>query len=273
MLPIAKTCIGLLIRAAGCIPNGMEPDFDDVRIIGCGRIDPDPSWRMEAHSHPFHELIVVNRGRIRVTIHGEGICAAAGEMLFYRAGFVHEEASDPADPLESFFVAFEWPRVPHDLPLLSADAAGRVRELALWLDTEWPSAATGGSALCIAFFGSLLAEWARLCHAREPDIVASVREFIRRHIGEHIDVDRLAAVAKASRYHFIRTYHRIAGRTPMEDVRAERIRAAHALLMTTRLPLKDIAAHCGLSDEYHLSHLVKKYLNVTPREIRASVKR
>ena len=67
-----------------------------------------------------------------------------------------------------------------------------------------------------------------------------------------------------SRYHFIRQYKAVSGRTPMEDVRLLRIEAAKRLIITTDMPLSAVAQKVGISDEYHLSKMFKKYVALPP---------
>lgn len=56
----------------------------------------------------------------------------------------------------------------------------------------------------------------------------------------------------------------------MEDVRRLRVEEARELIITTNLLLKEIAPLVGLSDEYQLSRLLRRYLGVSTRKLRKS---
>ncbi len=80
--------------------------FLDPQIYGAGVLQPDPGWHMAPHFHSFHEIIVINRGRLLLKSDGQAVTAGPGDILFYRSGFVHEKASDPKAPVGTFFIAF-----------------------------------------------------------------------------------------------------------------------------------------------------------------------
>ena len=71
-----------------------------------------------------------------------------------------------------------------------------------------------------------------------------------------------------TKYHFLRRYRALTGKTPMEDVRAIRLDFARNLILTTDLPLKLIAVQAGLGDAYQLSRLFRKHLNLAPSALR-----
>lgn len=240
-----------------------------ARMLGAGRVLPDARWQTERGAHGFHELIFVMRGRIRVTLRDQMIEGRRGDVLLYPAGAAHAEQSVPEDPLESCFVAFLWPALPADVPACIRDARGRLRLLADWLCDEWMRHDPDRNAMCRAFFLGLLEEWRHLLLHRDTDVVVRVRGYVQQHAPRRITLDELAGVAGMSKYHFIRTYRRLTGRTPMADVRMERLRQAQHLLITTTLPLKEIAPRVGLGDEYHLGHVFRRHLGGTPGAFRA----
>jgi hypothetical protein len=113
-----------------------------LNCLHVGRIRNDGAWRMGAHSHRVHELLVFFSGRHRAQIAGERIFSEAGDALFYPPGCVHAEAV-AAPGTEWIYLVFEWPRAPQHLSLRFHDAAGRVRVLADWLRADPPSRARG----------------------------------------------------------------------------------------------------------------------------------
>ena len=248
----------------------MAVNVESARLIGVGSVSASPQWGTRAGSHRHHELIVITRGVLHATIGGTSCRGGAGDVLFYPAGVEHEEQSDPADPVETHFLALDLPNEPGvHLPRIH-DVHGRLRTVASWLHLEWPRHAVGTGDLCSTLLRAFLLEWDALHLREEPPLVRKVRDHVRRNIAAEIDLQTLADVAGLSRYHFVRRYRSLAGRTPMEDLRAERVRHAHHLIATTNLPMKDVAARSGLCDEYHVGHLIRRYLNVTPGEIRSS---
>lgn len=242
----------------------------DLRIIGVGRVEADPRWRMKRHSHSFHEIIVITRGIEHVAIRGQTLHAATGDVLFYPAGVAHEEWSDTQRPFESHFIAFEWKDCPPDLPLRVRDTKGRIRQIILWLYADRDSHSPQAPATQIAHLQTLLAEYRSAAERRDPEheLVAAIRGHIHDRIDEKITLGDLARRAGLSKYHFLRTYQALTRHTPMEEVRAIRLRRAQELILGTNLPLKEVAVRCGLGNEYLLSRLFRKHFNMPPGEMR-----
>jgi AraC-like DNA-binding protein len=222
---------------------------------------------MAFHSHPFHELIIVVAGSLGVEINGQTIEARPGDILWYPQGVRHREWTDPKDPGETFFVAFEHERPP--AVLHQPDAQGRIQVLARWLYAEREAHASSGSLHPEnAFLQALVAEFHRLTTRREHQLVTRMRTYMRQRLSKPISLDDLADFAHMSKFHFVRHYKALAGCTPMRDLRSLRIQAARDLLLTTNLPLKEISPRTGLGDEYHLSRLFRTHFNITPGAMR-----
>jgi AraC-like DNA-binding protein len=238
-------------------------------MLYAGHVPPDPAWQMMPHSHPYDELIVVLGGCLRLRIDGRSLEARTGDILLYPSGSIHEESSDPASPLESLFFGLMAPQG-RSLPTLLHDDTGRVRQMAHWLYADRHAAAPAVRAAAAALLGGILAELRRI-HAQpihEAALVGSTRAFVTEHLADRLTLARLARQAGLSKFHFSRLYRRLAGRTPMADVREIRVGHALDLLLTTNLPLKEIAPKAGLTDEYQLSRLVRRRHQVPPGALR-----
>lgn len=221
---------------------------------------------MSPHFHPFHELIVIMSGAMRLKTRESVLTARAGQVLFYHAGLVHEEISERAAPVRSFFLSFRAGGK-LTLPLAMQDEQGRIREMASWLAGDFRAGASAekGQPMLVA----ILAELERLqSHPPDPWL-AGVRSVMRERLAGELDLNTLAEIAGLSRFSFIRKYRERAGSTPMLDLRAMRVEEAHRLLLSSNLPLKAIAPACGLGDEYQLSKLLRRRFGMSAREIRA----
>lgn len=243
------------------------------RLIAVGKIARDPAWMIPRHGHAHHELIVPLSGRMTVNFDDEQISAGPGDVLFYRAGRHHTEASDPNDPVETRFVAFSseaaaawtWTRL--------VDRDGRVRELVSWLHGEWLSTGPAAAATRTAFSQAIHAECGRLMIQVEDPFLARVHAVMDHGLTRSLGIADLAAAAGLSRFHFIRTYRQATGRTPMAELRRRRVEAARHLVATTDLPLAAIPARVGVADVPHLTRLFRAVLGTTPGEIRRSLYR
>jgi transcriptional regulator GlxA family with amidase domain len=103
----------------------------------------------------------------------------------------------------------------------------------------------------------------------------------RRRVLEHIAVNLaaplknrdLAALVDYSEFHFNVAFRNSLGTSPHEFLIRRRIERAQQLMISTDMPLCDIASECGLADQAHLSRLFRKVVGETPaawRRTRAS---
>ena len=98
--------------------------------------------------------------------------------------------------------------------------------------------------------------------------VAAAVDLARRRFAEPIGVDDLAHAAALSRFHFTRVFQQHQGVPPGEFLRRERLRAATALLQTTDLPLKAVAAQTGFPNPDYLARCFRKAHGLSPLAFR-----
>lgn len=237
--------------------------FTTAKLISIGHLPAHPDWEMAQHSHTFHELIIVLSGQISVEIHDQTRHARGGELLWYPAGITHHEWTSPAAPAETLFISWRWRELPATWPLQQPDLHGRISAMARWLFADRESGSVGHPLL-----HAILTEYDRLATHHDDPLVTSIRTHIRQHLADHITLTNLAQHVGLSKFHFVRRYQKLTGRTPMADARLLRLQTARDLLLTTALPLKEIAPRVGLGDVYRLCRLFRQHFQTTPGALR-----
>jgi AraC family transcriptional regulator len=96
-----------------------------------------------------------------------------------------------------------------------------------------------------------------------------VVEHIAAHLAEDLSLDALAAEAAMSPFHFARACKAATGLSPLQFVIRERLRAAEALLRTTRLPVAEIAWRVGYADVSRFARHFARQTGRTPAAFRA----
>jgi AraC-like DNA-binding protein len=84
-----------------------------------------------------------------------------------------------------------------------------------------------------------------------PSSVARVTRAVRMIDADpvaHVSLEKLAARAGLSPYHFLRTFEQVTGITPHQYVRRIRLRKAAARLKSERTRVLDVAMDCGFGD-------------------------
>ena len=250
---------------------GIAPP-EKLEFIHASLLRAEADWYMPPHTHTFHELILVHRGKIRVRLAGQEFIVGPGGILLYRAGISHEEWIHEEAPLLTVCLSFKGEGLAPDEPIMRRDIYGRATQIATWLAEEQEAYFPDAEPYRQTLFQGLMAEFFRV-GAHEPNVMVDrVRAFIRKHMEGTFSLQDLAAEAGTSKFHFVRRYQAITGRTPMEDVRHLRVEEARRLILSTTLTLREIAPRVGVADEYHLSRLLKSHLGVSVRELRQSVR-
>ena len=231
-------------------------------------------WGPDAHYgpevHPFSEFIVILNGSVRTKLAQGEIIAHPGDILFYRAGAVHQEWLHGNAPAESLVLAAHWGACPENSPVHLQDRHGRMRNLLSWIALENLLGSTLDTNYRQLLMELALAEYLRLTRVSDAGIVELTRAYIVNHLAEGFGVADLAANVQMSKYHFVRVYRSICGSTPMKDAQEIRLEFARQLLLATRSRLKEIAERVGISDEKRLSRLLRRKYGFGAREIHAA---
>jgi len=109
----------------------------------------------------------------------------------------------------------------------------------------------------------------------EPDPLPSVAARITRAIRMMEEGDpqpwtlqRLAAEARLSPYHFLRTFEKVTGVTPHQYTRRLRLRRAATQLLAASSPILDIVMDCGFGDLSNFNRAFRGEFGMSPRQFR-----
>jgi transcriptional regulator GlxA family with amidase domain len=89
--------------------------------------------------------------------------------------------------------------------------------------------------------------------------------WIADHLGESLDIEKLAMQANVSRRTLIRLFERELATTPGKYLEAARLEAAKRDLELNFEP-KVVASRCGFGSEATMRRMFAKYLGITPRQ-------
>jgi AraC family transcriptional regulator len=100
--------------------------------------------------------------------------------------------------------------------------------------------------------------------------LSALLRHIDRHSSTAWSLEQLAAMARMSKYHFLRTFRRVTGMTPHRYLLATRLRRAVSSLTNTRLPISLIALNEGFNDLSTFNRYFRRMMNTTPHHYRAT---
>jgi AraC family transcriptional regulator len=102
----------------------------------------------------------------------------------------------------------------------------------------------------------------------ERSTVDRIAEFVDAELSGPLTIDRLAAVARLSPFHFARAFRATTGMAPHEFVTTRRMQRATSLLLQSNMSVIDVAHSVGLSNVGHFRRLFRRHLGVLPGELR-----
>ena len=93
--------------------------------------------------------------------------------------------------------------------------------------------------------------------------------YIRDHYAEELSLDKLAAIAHYSKYHFHRLFHEHFGETVNDRVRRVRLeQAARRLINDFDASIDEVAASCGFSSAQYFAREFKSHFGHSPSSFR-----
>jgi AraC-like DNA-binding protein len=91
-----------------------------------------------------------------------------------------------------------------------------------------------------------------------------IRSFIEDKLDSSIRATDLAGVVRLSTSHFFRAFRQTFGESPLAYIMQRRIRRAQELMLTSRLPLSQVALECGMCDQAHLCRVFRRIVGINP---------
>lgn len=101
-----------------------------------------------------------------------------------------------------------------------------------------------------------------------PASIRRATDWIQGHCSEAISLEQAASVAGLSKGHFCRLFHQTTGLGFSEYLAHERLRRATGLLRQTRMPISEIAFHCGFQSISQFNRRFRKGIGMSPRTFR-----
>lgn len=265
-----------------------EPADRPVRWCSAGQFVSGPGWRHARRTLDSAELIVVSEGVLPLRLQHCDVHVGPGEFVVLPAGYEHAGIGDIDGELSFYWM--HWlsregvvsgePRTADEcegrvaLPLF-----GRVRRMerlaVLWSQLLDACACQGEGARwrCDYAAMSVLLELSMqvvdAACAQEGDMRA-VREWIRANALEDLSV---AAVARRWHYspsYLTARYRRAFGMGIIEQIVADRMETACSLLVSTSLPVSQVARESGYGDPRYFSRVFRRRLGVSPSQYRGA---
>ncbi|MEQ9491860.1 MAG: AraC family transcriptional regulator [Alphaproteobacteria bacterium] len=260
------------------------PQYGDMECLHATFVDHEFS----THFHETYSFGVICKGVELFKVDGQQNAAVAGDVIILNPGVLHDgKPGDTGFEYRMFYPSIEL------MTDIARDVFDRNVDMPFFSDVSAND--PGLYSLAVQLHRALqqresklqadealIATLARLIelHAdcggsiraagKETASMARAREMIEDRLGDDIGIDELAAAARLSRFHFMRSFRKAFGVPPHAYRTGKRIALAKACLASGE-GIADVAVSCGFTDQSHFSRVFKNTVGVTPGQYRRSV--
>lgn len=103
---------------------------------------------------------------------------------------------------------------------------------------------------------------------RHQAVLLEADAYLRNHIGENVDLDKLAQSSHLHPTYFHKMFKAAFGHTPVQRLLMYRMIAAKDLLSAGNLPISEIAGMCGFSSQNYFTYKFKEKFGHSPSQYR-----
>ncbi|MEK4120798.1 helix-turn-helix transcriptional regulator [Lysinibacillus sp. FSL K6-0102] len=125
------------------------------------------------------------------------------------------------------------------------------------------------------FYQILLSTYQQLCsqerYVKQTGLVSQIKAYVEEHYTELIRLESLAERLNYSVSHISAVFKSETNYSLVEYVMQLRMKKTVALLKSTNVPLKEIAASVGYTDVHYFNRLFKRHLGISPGRYRKLV--
>ena len=97
--------------------------------------------------------------------------------------------------------------------------------------------------------------------------------YMKEHLAEPLDLDRIAEVAAISKFHLVRVFDEITGTTPHHFLACLRVQRAKDLLLKSETTITDVCLEVGYNSLGTFSKTFSELVGLSPQEFRRMPRR
>ncbi len=260
------------------------PRCGQPEVVIAGRFPFSPATVARDYRHPTFALHQ-HHYRGRLTIGRQAFEVRPGDVTITPPGVISRYQLAGAGhhwcvhfrPVEMPAAAGSFP-LPLHLPQRGGHIAEQIRRIAGVLErqgsrTKQEMAAIAAGTLLQGILLQLALDLKSPRPARretraEP-LLDAARDLIEHHFQKPLTIGNIASASGLSRNYFSARFRARFGRTAQGYLLHRRLEAARVLLISTTLPVKEIAFQCGLPDPHHFNKQFRQTEGISPTAYRA----
>lgn len=254
-----------------------------VKLLYVTKSKYDRDWHSTNHTHHFTELLYIIKGKGTFIVSKEEVHVKEHDLIIVNPNVEHTEKSAADHPLEYIALGIQG------LAFSPPDGSGsqvtfynykQEQEVYLFylhrLLEEVQNQQEDYQMIVQNILEILLLKILRkktfiLEETSTQKInkdLAFIKNFIKQHFREDINLDTLAEVGHINKYYLSHSFKKSVGVSPIEYLIQTRIRESKILLETTNYPISDISTITGFSSQSFFAQSFKRVTNISPSQYR-----
>lgn len=253
-------------------------------LFYAGNISNEPEWSFGPHSHDdLSEIIYISDGEGEYIIDGQYYKASKGDLLIYNKNVIHEEKSNPKNPIKTYFcglgnlhinglpTGFIIPG--NRIPVIHTDQYSyKVENYISNIFEECKSQVVGYDIVCQNLLVSLIILIYRMINIREESpneksagsVGMKIKGYLDENYTRDISLRDIAGTLYISQDYISHIFKSEIGKSPIRYLITRRIGEAKKLLLTTDKTIHEIAASVGYDNPNYFMILFKKVTGTSP---------
>jgi AraC-like DNA-binding protein len=233
--------------------------------------------------HDDYLLIYCVSGEGLLTLNNKSIKIGSGDLIVLPRSVLHEYTAKKKTPWSIYWVHCEGSLAHHYITQLSKPENAKVLSIGLHsrlitdfealLDTRLSNSLfeshLHSCSLLRQIITYIVLLYKQTQHQSDKSFnLESVKSLMLTHIHQQLDIDTLANTANLSKFHFIKRYKTLTGRTPINDFIQMKIERACHLLDISDKSIATIGLELGYEDAYYFSRVFNKIMGISPTQYR-----
>jgi len=258
-----------------------------------GQVGGNPNWNFPSHKHDdLSEIIYICEGEGTFIINNKSYTAKKGDILIYNAGIIHEEYSNPSNPLITYFCGISNLAIDQlkELCIIPFEFEPVIREnqysdqIGSYFSHIFEESSLKGDGYEIICQGLLTSSIALIHRAIKlqnfknetqdsNSLAFRIKEFIDKNYKKNLKLEDIADALFINKYYLSHVFKEQMQMTPINYLINRRIGEAKNLLVSTELKIGEIARIMGYDNTNYFTLLFKKMTGETPRQFKENHKK
>lgn len=247
----------------------------DVQVasISVGMTYPFKDYRIDRvrRNGDMFEYVISGKGYIECD--GKKYNVKKGDTLHFRQGASYVQYADKQEPYEKIWMCTSGDlvralmgnyRFTNEVNVIEADT------YKAFLELHKAVVENGGIEVFSLSLHNLVMQMYRRSAACPPQntLAQKIKQYLDDHAVGEIRLEEVAAQFYISKIQLIRVFKRAYNTTPYAYILDAKLQRAQSMLLTTDLPIKEIAAQLNFTDGHYFTNSFKKAAGMPPGEFR-----